>query len=165
MKPVKVSELIEALESESPDYVTKVDLENGCTVTVERSVLRAVEEGAEESLPDLPAWRQAELELARAIVADPGKRFVDAPTKFEFHEYRHMERFIRTVADAEVAEQLWRAIRGKGAFRYFKHTAARLGLLDRWYRYRDEATKEFVLGWAQAHNVPVEDDVKPKPHS
>jgi hypothetical protein len=35
-----------------------------------------------------------------------------------------MERFIGTVENAEAAEQLWRAIKGKGAFRYFKDTAS-----------------------------------------
>lgn len=165
MKPVKLSELIEAVEFDSPEHLTMVDLENGCTVTVEKWVLRAVEEGDEESMGTLPDWQKADVELARAIVDDPGNRFIAAPDKFEFHEYRHMERFIGTVRDAEIAEQLWRAICGKGAFRHFKDTAARLGLLDRWFAYRDEALKQFVLRWAQAHNVPVEDDVTRGPHA
>lgn len=44
--------------------------------------------------------------------------------------YRHMEEFIGSVADADAADQLGRAIRGKGAFRYFKDTLHRLGLQD-----------------------------------
>jgi hypothetical protein len=30
-------------------------------------------------------------------------------------------------------------------FGYFKDTADRLGLLDRWYRYRDAAVRDFVV--------------------
>jgi len=71
-----------------------------------------------------------------------------------------MERFIGTVKDAEAAEQLWRAIKGKGAFRYFKDTASRLGLLERWFQYRADALKEFVVEWAEAHNIAYEDDLK-----
>ena len=71
-----------------------------------------------------------------------------------------MERFIGTVEDAEAVEQLWRAIKGKGAFRYFKDTASRLGLLEDWYRYRADAMKEFVMDWAEANNIRCEDDVK-----
>jgi hypothetical protein len=163
MKPVKLSELIEALEFDSDERVTKVDLQNGCVLTVDRSVVRAVEEEDESSLGDLPDWQQPELEIARAIVADSGERFVVAPDKFDFQEYRQMERFVGTVADAEAAEQLWRAIKGKGAFRYFKDTASRLGLLKRWYQYRDEAMKEFVRDWAEAHQIPVMDDTTPNP--
>jgi hypothetical protein len=69
-----------------------------------------------------------------------------------------MERFIGSVENSQAAEELWRAIKGKGAFRYFKDTAHRLGLLDQWYRYRDEAAKEHVIAWAEANQVTVEDD-------
>ena len=160
MKPTKLSELVEALEFDSDERVTKVDLQNGCVVTVGRSVLGALEEDDEESLGDLPNWQKEEVEIARAIAEDSGERFVDAPDKFDFHEYRQMERFIGTVEDAEAAEHLWRAIKGKGAFRCFKDTASRLGLLERWYQYRDDAMREFVVEWAEANNVPYVDDLK-----
>jgi hypothetical protein len=158
MKPVKLSELIEVLEFDSDERVAKVDLQKGCVVTVDRSVVSAVEEEDEASLGELPGWQKDEVEIARAIAADSGERFVDAPDKFDFHEYRQMERFIGTVADAEAAEQLWRAIKSKGAFRYFKDTASRLGVLQQWYHYRDNTMKEFVRDWAEAHHVPIVDD-------
>jgi hypothetical protein len=163
MKPVKLSELIEALEFDSDERVTRVDLQNGCVVVVENSVIGAVEGGDDAALQDLPDWEREQLEIARAIVEDSGERFVDAPDKFDFHEYRHMERFIGTVEDSAAAEQLWRAIKGKGAFRYFKDTASRLGLLKQWYQYRDEAVKQFVVEWAEAHQVSIVDDVTPGP--
>jgi Uncharacterised protein family (UPF0158) len=165
MKPIKLSELIEALEFDSDEHETRVDLENGRVVMVDRSVLSAVEEGDEESLGDVPDWQKQEVEIARAMVDDSGERFVAAPDKFEFNEYRQMERFIQTVADSAKAEQLWRAIKGKGAFRYFKDTANQLGLLKQWYQYRDEAMKEFVVDWAEAHQIPVVDDTPPNPKS
>src|SRR5207237_3165266 len=128
MKPVKLSELIEALEFDFEETRTFVDLENGCVVMVQRSVLSDVEEGDEEALSDVPDWQKDEVEIARAIVEDSGNRFVAPPDQFEFHEYRQMERFIGTVRNAEAADQLSQAIRGKGAFRYFKDTAESVGL-------------------------------------
>ena len=160
MKPVKLSELIEALEFDFEETRTFVDLEDGCVVTVQKSVLSDVEKGDEEALSDVPDWQKDEVEIARAIVADSGKRFVTPPDKYEFHEYRQMERFIGTVRNSEAADQLWQAIKGKGAFRYFKDTADRLGLLNQWFQYRDDAMKEFVVDWAADNNVPYEDDVK-----
>lgn len=160
MKPVKLSELIEALEFDSDEYTNRVDLQNGCVVRLPISLLSAAEEGDDEALDGLSDWEKEEVEIAKAIAADSGERFVAAPDKFDFNEYRHMERFIGTVEDAEAADQLWRAIKGKGAFRYFKDTASRLGLLDRWYRYQEAALKEFVIEWAEFQKVPVEDDVK-----
>ena len=111
-----------------------------------------------ESLAD---WEKEEVEIAKAIVKDPGERFVVAPAKFDFNEYRQMERFIGMVEDSAAAEQLWRAIKGKGAFRYFKDTASRLGVSKQWYHYRDNAMKEFVRDWAEAHQIPVVDDTAP----
>jgi hypothetical protein len=165
MKPVKLSQLIEALEFDSPEHVTKVDLQNGCVVTVDRAVISAVEEEDEAALAGLPDWQRPELEIARSIADDSGERFVAAPDKFDFHEYRQMERFIGTLEDSATAEQLWRAIKGKGAFRYFKDTANRLGLLKQWYQYRDEAMVQFVRDWAEAHQIPVVDDTSPNPKS
>ena len=158
--PAKLSDLMDALLFDSETHVTWYDRETGRLVTVERSVLTATEEGDEESLSALPDWQKEEVEIARAIAADSGQRFIDPPDKLDFHEYRQMERFIGTVEDTQAAEQLWRAIKGKGAFRYFKDTANRLGLLSQWYQYRDEAMKEFVIAWAKVNNVPLEDDAR-----
>ena len=163
MKPVKLSELIEALEFDSDEFGNWVDLQTGGVARLARSLISAVEEGDEDALESLADWEKEEVEMAKAIVKDSGERFVVAPAKFDFHEYRQMEQFIGTVADAEVAEQLWRAIKGKGAFRYFKNTASRLGLLKPRYQYRDEAMKEFVRDWAEAHQIPVVDDTTPNP--
>jgi len=121
-------------------------------------VLRNVEEGDEDALADLPEWQHEELAIVRAMVADAGERFIAPPNRFEFHEYRHMERFIGSLSDEAAAEQLWRAIKGKGAFRYFKDTLHRLGLQDQWYRYREKVMKEFVIDWAKDNQVPYEDD-------
>lgn len=158
MKPVSLSELLNALDFDSAEHVTKVDLRDGTVVSVDDSVLSTAEEGDDESLGDLPDWQKEEAEIARLIVQDSGERFVDAPDKFDFHEYRHMERFIGTVEDDAAANELLRAIKGKGAFRYFKDTASRLGLLDDWHRYREEAMKKFVITWAEANNIPYNDD-------
>ena len=154
----KLSDLIEALEFDLPEHYTRYDRETGRLVTVEESVLRDVEDGDVEALATLAEWQKGEIEIARAILADTGDRFIDPPDKFEFHEYREMERFIDTVEGA-AAEQLWRAIKGKGAFRYFKDTLHRLGLQDQWYRYRDLAMKEFVMAWAKQNGVPYTDDL------
>jgi soluble cytochrome b562 len=156
----KLSDLIEPLEFELEDYVTRFDRRTGRIVSVERHIVSAFEEGQEEELGDIPDWQKEQLDIARSMAEDDGQRFIAAPDKFEFHEYRHMERFIGTVDDADHAEQLSRAIQGKGAFGYFKDTAHRLDLIEQWYRYRDNAMREFVIEWAKANDVPYEDDLK-----
>jgi hypothetical protein len=159
MKPVKISNLIEALESASDEYGSWVDLEEGRVVCVEHSLIRALEEGdGNGGHVEEWEWAAEEVEIAREMVADADRRFVEAPNKFDFHEYRQMERFIGTVEDSDAAEQLWQAIKGRGAFRYFKDTASRLGLLQQWFQYREDAMKTFVRDWAGAHGIPIIDD-------
>jgi len=160
MKPVKLPELIEVVEFDSDEHGNWVHLQTGSVVHLAHSLISAVEEGDEDDLESLGDWVKEEVEAAKAVVADSGERFVKALDKFEFHEYRRMERFIGTVEDTRAAEELWRAIKGKGAFRYFKDTSNRLGLLKQWYQYRDDAMKQYVLDWAEIHSVPVTDDTK-----
>ena len=161
MNPLaKLSELTDALEFESVDRRTYFDRHTSRIVSVADTILSAVEEGEDEALRSLTDWQKEEVETARAIVNHSGDRFIDPPGKFEFNEYRHMERFIEALPDAEAAEQLWQAIKGKGSFRHFKDTLYRLRIQDQWYRHRDAAMKEFVIGWAEANNVPYEDDIK-----
>jgi hypothetical protein len=155
----KLSDLIEGLEFDSPERRTYFDRQTGQTVTVERTFLGAFEDGDEERFADVPDWQKDEVEVARAIADDDGQRFIHAPAPQEFHEYRHMERFIGSLSDPQAADQLWRAIKGRGAFRYFKDTLYRLGPQDQWYQYRDEARKRFVIAWAEANNVAYEDDL------
>ena len=94
--PAKLSDLIDLLEMESPEYCTRFDRHTGQIVSVDHSILSAVEEGRADSLTDLPDWQKKEVELARALCEDAGERFLRPPDKFEFHEYRQMERFIGT---------------------------------------------------------------------
>jgi Uncharacterised protein family (UPF0158) len=116
----------------------------GFELMVERSVMSAVEEGDEEFLGELSDWQKPEIETARAVLADERNRFIQPPNKFDFHEYRHMERFIGRIADESAADQLWRAIKGRGAFRCFNDTLYRLGIQDDWFRYREKAMRDFA---------------------
>jgi hypothetical protein len=150
----KLTELIDSLEMQSEEWIYRYDRQTGKGAMVEHSTYSAIEEGDDDGLD--PA--DEEVALARAMVEDGGERFIDPPDKFEFHEYHQMERFIGTVENAAVADELWRAIKGKGAFRYFKDVAERHDLLDTWYRFRDEAAKAFVIDWAELNQVPYEDD-------
>lgn len=156
--PAKISDLIGALEFESEEHQTWFDRQTGQIVMAANEVMTALEEGDDERLAELPDWQKEEIETGRQVMEDTGERFIDAPDKFDFHEYRHMERFVRSIPDESDAEQLWRAIKGKGAFRSFKDTLRRLGIENLWYRYRDEAMKDFAIAWAESNKIPYIDD-------
>ena len=158
--PAKLSDLILALEMPSEEFRTYFDRKTGAVVSVEATLLSSLEDGEEEDLDDLAEWQKEEYEIAKEIVSDDGSRFLSPPDKFEFHEYRVMEEFIHSIDDDEAANQLWRAIKGRGAFRYFKDTLHRLGIQQSWYDYLEEAQREFVIEWAKENNVAFEDDLR-----
>lgn len=154
----KLSDLVEGLEMQSEENHTYFDRQTGRIVSIEADVFRAVEEEDSEELESLPDWQKAQVEIARVVLNDKISRFIDPPDKFDFHEYSHMERFSLSMKDASASDDLCRAIRGKGAFRYFKDTIHRLGLADQWYRYREEAAMDFVIAWCQDKGIEFEDD-------
>jgi hypothetical protein len=132
----------------------------GALVSVEETMLSSLEDGEEEDLDDLADWQEKEYEIAKEIASDDGSRFIPPPDKFEFHEYHVMEEFIHSIDDDEAADQLWRAIKGRGAFRIFKDTLHGFGMQQSWYDYLEEAQREFVIEWAKENNVPFEDDLR-----
>lgn len=157
----KLSDLINSLEFQSDDHQAYYDRQIGQIVSVENFIMHALESGDDLKTADLPAWQKEEVETARLILNNNAeKRFIPPPDKFDFNEYRHMEKFIQSLEDHKAAEELWRAIKGSGAFRYFKDTLYRLGLQDRWYAHRDLAMKQFVIEWCESYKVPYEDDTK-----
>ena len=158
--PAKLSDLILALEMPSEEFRTYFDRKTGAVVSVEETMLSSLEDGEEEDLDDLAEWQKEEYEVAKEIASDDGSRFLPPPDKFEFHEYRVMEEFIRSIDDDEAANHLWRAVKGRGAFRYFKDTLYRLGIQQSWVDYLEEAQREFVIEWAKENNVAFEDDLR-----
>jgi hypothetical protein len=158
--PAKLSDLILALDMPSEEFRTYFDRKTGAVVSVEETLLSSLEDGGEEDLDDLAEWQKEEYEVAKEIVSDDGSRFLPPPDKFEFHEYRVMEEFIRSMDDDEAADQLWRSIKGRGAFRYFKDTLHRLGIQQSWYDYLEKAQREFVIEWAKENKVDFEDDLR-----
>ena len=152
----KLMDLTDALEFDSEEMSAWLDRQTGQVVWIEREVMDAVEsDGDAPEVDGMPDLEKAQWQAAKGIAAGD-KRYLALPTKYDFHEYRYMERFIGTVKDADQAEDLWLAIKGRGAFRHFKDTADRFGLLDDWYRYRDDAMNRYMLDWAEANGVAVE---------
>ena len=156
--PAKLSDLIMALETESEEFTCYFDRKTGRMAALWSNILRALEDGDEDALEDLPEWQKKEVEVAREFVKDDGTRFIPGPDKFDFHEYHQMERFIQSLDDVEAANQLWCAIKGRGAFRFFKDTLNRLKMQNEWYQFLDEAMQQFVIDWAEENGVLYTDD-------
>jgi hypothetical protein len=71
--------------------------------------------------------------------------------------YRDMERFIGSLDDLHVSEQLERALVGRGAFRRFKVRLARWPeLSDQWYAFSEDRHRGRARAWLAAEGyTPV----------
>jgi hypothetical protein len=108
-------------------------------------------EDDEMDLDDLPDWRQDVMPKIREVMDSDD--WLRLPSQFDIHEYRIMEDFCHSVTNEEHRSELLDAIRGRGAFRFFKSTAGRLGLLDDWYKYRDAEFARIAAEWLDAHGI------------
>ena len=64
-----------------------------------------------------------------------------------------MERFCLSVEDQAISDELYYAIKGRGAFRRFKDRIHRYGLAEAWYQYLDEALEKIAKRWCEEHQI------------
>jgi hypothetical protein len=148
---LSLSEIVDAIESQSNEGGAYLDPETGEIVQVSEDELALVEEGgSDDDLDDLPEWERELIPKVReALESD---RFLSLPDRFEVHDWAIMRNFANE-QDQRTRQALVGAIHGGGAFRKFRGAVERLGLLDTWYRYREEAIKQIARDWLEQNKL------------
>ena len=166
---VEMMELEAAFEDTFWEHSYYFDLETGNVVMIGDETRRELEDlyaglddGGEEAPDlddllqgsDLPDWRKESLRQADEVEAGYGKRYVSVPRAEAHQDYRDMEDFIATVENERLRDRLWRAIEGRGAFRYFRdvlydHPRER----EHWFEFKDERAHRRILDWLAEHEI------------
>ena len=94
------------------------------------------------------------MEIQEAMEEDESGRFVTVYADSSLG-YDAMVAFIQELPEDEVRSRLERAIHGKGAFRYFRDTVEDVGLLEKWYGFRDGFFEDAAREWCEDHDVPI----------
>lgn len=172
---IDLSALEMALQTDSYEMRYYLDLETGEILLVMgefESTLNEVydeiydEEGErvvtlEEHLEerDDPEWQKEVLLLADRVRQDHSGRYIRAQWDDPYGDYNAMERFIGTVEDAELRDRLWRAIKGRGAFRYFKDVLfEHPDVREEWFAFKDAWQERRMMDWLEARDIEVVDD-------
>lgn len=152
--PVFLDGIVEQLHMQMDETAAYLHEETGEIIMVQDRQVRKAESlvDGEIDKEDLPEWQQDFLPKVLDAVYEP--EWIALPSKWDIHDYEIMEEFCYSVEDDDHREQLLRAIRGRGAFRYFRDTADRLGLTEDWYAYRDQAYEDIAVEWLEAHDIP-----------
>lgn len=145
-KRVRLSEIVDGLEMQSDEMTSYLHRPTGQVITVSDEALRAAEDDDEESVD------AEELNLARNVLKDE-EEYLALPDRFEIDEYRMMERFATALDDPVLRDEMLDALRGRGAFRYFKDTVHRFGLASAWYDYRGRAYLDVAQTWCEANGI------------
>ena len=135
-KPVKLDEIVEAMESQTYETYAYLNRETGEIILLTDEEIRAVEE--DRPLENYPEWQREVIKMAREILHDSKGIHVQLPTKYEVHEWSIMERFALSIEDEHISDELYYAIRGRGAFRRFKEAIHRFGIADEWLSTRSK---------------------------
>ena len=103
-------------------------------------------------------WQQDLILEVDRVEAGYGSRIIAIPQQDSHEGYRDMEDFIATVPSYWLQERLERAIRGRGAFRYFKDVLLDYPAeLERWFQFKQERLHQRILDWLEAHEItPLE---------
>jgi hypothetical protein len=151
---VKLADIIDGLESQSDESSSFLDKKTGEVILMTDYAMRAAEEN--EPLEDVPDWERELVATAREILAETGQ-YLQLPTKYDLDEYSIMENFCMSLEKKQIGDILYDLISGSGAFRRFKDAVYKYGVEDEWYKYRDNAIKEFAIEWCRQNNIEFDE--------
>ncbi|UCE03132.1 MAG: hypothetical protein JSW67_02760 [Candidatus Latescibacterota bacterium] len=140
---VSLARVVMEMDVPGEDWTPYLNRRTGEFATLADDDVRAFEDGRDPEYMDSAEIRQV-LE---------SNDWLTLPTRFDIHEYSIMESFCQTVESEQEREELFVAIRGRGAFRMFKHWVHRLGIQDDWYRFREQAFEEIAVEWLEQHDI------------
>ena len=148
--PVFLRSVVNELEALMDECTAYLNRETAELYTVRDEEAAAVEGALDPD--DLPDWLLDELPTIREILES--EIWLGLPTTFDIHEWSIMNDFACSIDDLDVRDELLRAIRGRGAFRYFKDSIHRLGIQQDWYDFRTAAFERIAADWLDEHGVP-----------
>ena len=157
----KLSEIVDAIDTTCDEMYAYFDRQTGKVEIVSEEDMAAARD--EKRAAEAPEWQQEVIAMARQIEQASADRFVPLPDQFDAHEWDMMRKFIPTVEDEPIRDELQDAIHGAGAFRHFKSSIHRLGISDQWYAYRDSCYRELALEWCRDSGIEweAEDGAQP----
>ncbi|HYV02246.1 MAG TPA: UPF0158 family protein [Actinomycetota bacterium] len=171
---VDMARLEVAFERGSWEVSDYLDLDTGEVLSVTAEVRRQLEdmyaEAGEDDLAahvdglDEPQWIKDAIVEADRVERGFGVRIVEIPRAEASDDYGDMEDFIATVADQDLRGRLYRAIAGRGAFRWFRDAlASHRGEQQRWIRFQQEAVRSRIVDWLRSLGVEPVFEAIPEP--
>jgi hypothetical protein len=149
MPAVSLRDVVEALDLQSDELRSCLDLDTGEIVTFNKEEAYLAER---DEWDTVPAWMKEHLPKVKRALEDD--RMLKLPDRAHIDEWRIMQDFAAEQEQCRCHPALLSAIHGSGAFRDFKNAIQRLGLEDPWYRYREAAFEQVAREWLEGNKIP-----------
>ncbi|HEY3308961.1 MAG TPA: UPF0158 family protein [Desulfuromonadaceae bacterium] len=149
--PVSLNDIAQEMQVMFDTMTVYFKRSTGEFITVSDEYLHIAEDG--DSFDDRPGWEQEAIRQTAEVLADEIGDYVSLPSRYDIHEYSIMECFCHSVENPKIANDLFRSITGKMAFRRFKDAIRRHGIENDWYRFKDEAYKEIAREWCEENGI------------
>lgn len=150
---VKLSEIADAIDFDSEESLSLLNKKTGELHLFQNEYLNVAQD--DEDLSNFVDWEQEVILRAKQYLKSQHD-YISLPSKFDFNEYDIMESFIIELPNQKQKEVLLTAIKGKGAFSKFRQGIERFNLLNKWYKYKDNALTEFTKNWCRENNIDYE---------
>ena len=109
---VQLNDVIEALEITNSENAAYVNLKSGEIVILSDSDMSAAEDDLD--IEDYPEWQKENISIAKELILDDNKGYIELPDDFEIDEYHMMQQFIDSISDNQIAQMLSISIKGSG---------------------------------------------------
>lgn len=154
---IDLQKLISEMEIQFDEYKTFFNKKKGELVTVSYDNLRDIEDG--EIAPPYNVysdWEKEELKNCQEIISD-FENYIEIPSSFDIDEYNIMEDFCLSIEDDKLSNEMYSAIKGKGAFARFKEKIHRYNIENDWYDYKENRLKEIAINWCKDNDIKYKD--------
>jgi len=148
---VSLNAIVEAFETQDSESVSYINVKNGDVEIVFEDFLTT----SDEVDAEMPEWQKEEINRSHDIVS--GTDWIELPSQFEINEYQIMRAFADNRNDSNEGQKLHAALSGSKAFRRFKDTAFNIGVIDAWYKYKEEALADIARVWCKDNGFEIDE--------
>ena len=146
---VSLTKIADEIDGLMEGFTAYLNRQTGELFTLSDDVFDSLDDEAEGV--DRPEWEIEEQAKAREI--RDSEDWFELPSKFDIQEWDLMEEFSLSIEDPQLRDELLNAIRGPGAFRYFKDTIHRHGVKELWYAFKTAGIEAIAAEWLDEQGV------------
>ncbi len=149
---VDLKVIVDGIEFQTDESQSVLNMKTGEVLFFTDEELEIAE--SKQDISDYAQWMQDAINRVRKYLEEQDN-YLGLPTKYDFHEYHVMEKFILSLPVESPREELYYSIKGRGAFSNFKRGLDRFSLDDEWYKYRDEALIKLAKEWCKSNGIEI----------